>query len=73
LIALGLGELGNNQAVEPLILLLADDSQVVRLNAMAALKKLDKELVYQQLQELANNLTLTPDLQQRVTIALAEW
>ncbi|MDP5338291.1 MAG: HEAT repeat domain-containing protein [Nodularia sp. (in: cyanobacteria)] len=72
-IALGLGQLGNNQAVQPLILLLADANQMVKFNAIAALKKLDKEAAYQQLQQLANNSTLTPDLQQGVAIALAEW
>ncbi|MDB9372917.1 HEAT repeat domain-containing protein [Nodularia sphaerocarpa] len=72
-IALGLGQLGNNQAVEALILLLADANQIVRLNAIAALKKLDGELAYQQLQQLAHNSTLTPDLQQGIAIALAEW
>ncbi|MBE9199648.1 MULTISPECIES: HEAT repeat domain-containing protein [unclassified Nodularia (in: cyanobacteria)] len=72
-IALGLGQLGNKQAVEPLILLLADGNQIVRLNAIAALKKLDATFAYQQLQQLANNSTLTPDLQQGIAIALAEW
>ncbi len=72
-IALGLGQLENNQAVEALILLLADENQIVKLNAIAALKKLDKEAAYQQLQQLAHNSKLTPDLQQGVAIALAEW
>ncbi|WP_414551807.1 HEAT repeat domain-containing protein [Anabaena sp. CCY 0017] len=72
-IALGLGQLGNNQAVEPLILLLADTNQIVRLHAIAALKKLDAEVAYQQLQRLVHNSTITPDLQQGVAIALAEW
>ncbi|HYW22447.1 MAG TPA: HEAT repeat domain-containing protein [Nodularia sp. (in: cyanobacteria)] len=72
-IALGLGQLGNNQAVEALILLLADANQIVKLNAIAALKKLDKEAAYQQLQQLAHNSTLAADLQQGVAIALGEW
>ncbi|MEA5512863.1 HEAT repeat domain-containing protein [Nodularia sp. UHCC 0506] len=72
-IALGLGQLGNHQAVEPLILLLADTNQIVRLHAIAALKKLDAELAYQQLQQLAHNSTLAPDLQTGLAIALAEW
>ncbi|TVP64056.1 MAG: HEAT repeat domain-containing protein [Nodularia sp. (in: Bacteria)] len=72
-IALGLGQLGNNQAVEPLILLLADANQIVRLNAIAALKKLDGEAAYQRLLQLAPNSTITPDLQQGIAIALAEW
>lgn len=72
-IALGLGQLGNNQAVEPLILLLSDANQIVKLNVISALKKLDGEVAYQQLQQLANSSTLTPDLQQGIAIALAEW
>jgi HEAT repeat protein len=70
---LGLGQLGNNQAVEPLILLLSDANQIVKLNVISALKKLDGEVAYQQLQQLANSSTLTPDLQQGIAIALAEW
>ncbi|KZL47977.1 PBS lyase [Nodularia spumigena CENA596] len=72
-IALGLGQLGNNQAIEPLILLLSDANQIVKLNVIAALKKLNGEVAYQQLQQLANSSTLTPDLQQGIAIALAQW
>ncbi len=72
-IALSLGQLGNIQAIKPLILLLADSDQVVRLYAIAALKKLDEKVAHQQLQELTNDPTLTPDLQQGIAIALAEW
>ncbi len=72
-IALSLGQLGEMQAIEPLILLLADSNASVRLHAIAALKNLDEEATYQQLQELANNATLTADLQQGIAIALAEW
>lgn len=72
-IALSLGQLGNTQAIKPLILLLADADQVVRLHAIAALKKLDGDVAYQQLQELASNTTISLDLQQGIAIALAEW
>ncbi|MDZ8026826.1 MAG: HEAT repeat domain-containing protein [Nostoc sp. DedQUE11] len=72
-IALSLGQLGKIQAIEPLILLLADSNASVRLHAIAALKNLDKEAAHQQLQQLANNPELTPDLQQGIAIALAEW
>lgn len=72
-IALSLGQLGNIQAIEPLISLLADANASVRLHAIAALKNLDREVAHQQLQQLANNATLTPDLQTGVAIALAEW
>jgi HEAT repeat protein len=72
-IALSLGQLGEMQAIESLISLLADLNASVRLHAIAALKNLDKEATYQQLQQLANNPELTPDLQQGIAIALAEW
>ncbi|MDZ8109433.1 MAG: HEAT repeat domain-containing protein [Nostoc sp. DedQUE12a] len=72
-IALSLGQLGQTQAIEPLISLLADSHTSVRLHAIAALKNLDKQAAYQKLQQLANNAALTPDLQQGIAIALAEW
>nr|WP_230967663.1 HEAT repeat domain-containing protein [Nostoc commune] len=72
-IALSLGQLGEIQAIEPLISLLADSNVSVRLHAIAALKNLDGEATYQQLQQLAKNTALTPDLQQGIAIALAEW
>nr|WP_225225547.1 HEAT repeat domain-containing protein [Komarekiella delphini-convector] len=72
-IALSLGQLGKMQAIEPLISLLADPNPAVRLHAIAALKNLDREAAHQQLQQLANNATLAPDLQTGVAIALAEW
>lgn len=72
-IALSLGQLGEIQAIEPLIWLLADSNVSVRLHAIAALKNLDGEAAHQKLQQLANNAALTPDLQQGIAIALAEW
>ncbi|MEH2439395.1 HEAT repeat domain-containing protein [Nostoc sp.] len=72
-IALSLGQLGEIQAIEPLILLLADSNASVRLHAIAALKNLDGEAAHQKLLQLANNAALTPDLQQGIAIALAEW
>ncbi|MEJ6483381.1 HEAT repeat domain-containing protein [Nostoc punctiforme UO1] len=72
-IALSLGQLGEIQAIEPLISLLADSNVSVRLHAIAALKNLDSEIAHQELQQLANNAALTPDLQQGIAIALAEW
>ncbi|MEH2379551.1 MAG: HEAT repeat domain-containing protein [Nostoc sp.] len=72
-IALSLGQLGKMQAIEPLISLLADSNASVRLHAIAALKNLDSEAAHQQLQQFATNATLTPDLQQGIAIALAEW
>ncbi|MHC5851299.1 HEAT repeat domain-containing protein [Nostoc sp.] len=72
-IALSLGQLGEMQAIEPLISLLGDSNALVRLHAIAALKNLDGEATHQQLQQLANNDALTPDLKQGIAIALSEW
>ncbi|MBD2604337.1 HEAT repeat domain-containing protein [Scytonema hofmannii FACHB-248] len=72
-IALSLGQLGNIEAIEPLISLLTDNNEVVRLHIVAALKNLAAETVYNQLQQLLNNPALTPDLREGVTAALAEW
>ncbi|MEH2179301.1 HEAT repeat domain-containing protein [Nostoc sp.] len=72
-IALSLGQLGKMQAVQPLISLLGDSNASVRLHAIAALKNLDGEATHQQLQQLANNDAITPDLKQGIAIALAEW
>ncbi|QLE40596.1 HEAT repeat domain-containing protein [Nostoc sp. C052] len=72
-IALSLGQLGEMQAIEPLISMLADSNASVRLHAIAALKNLDSEATHQQLQQLANNDAITPDLKQGIAIALAEW
>ncbi|MBE9049329.1 HEAT repeat domain-containing protein [Nostocales cyanobacterium LEGE 11386] len=72
-IALALGQLDNQQAIESLILLLANTNQIVRLRAIASLKKLAGEDAHQKLQQLANDTKLSPDLQQGVAIALAEW
>lgn len=72
-IALSLGQLGKIESIDPLILLLAEPEAQVRLHAIAALKNLAPEVVHQQLQQLANDTTLTPDLQNGVAIALTEW
>ncbi|WP_392536037.1 HEAT repeat domain-containing protein [Nostoc sp. C117] len=72
-IALSLGQLGKIQAIEPLIGLLADSDASVKLHAIAALKNLDEQAVHEQLQQLANNDAITPDLKQGIAIALAEW
>jgi HEAT repeat protein len=72
-IALSLGQLGEIQALDPLIQLLADPDAGVRLHAIAALKNLAPEAAYQQLQQLANNQAIAPNLKQGVAIALAEW
>jgi HEAT repeat protein len=72
-IALSLGQLGSIEAIETLILLLADSEQQVKLHVVAALKKLSPEVAFQKLQQLLNNSCITPDLHQGIAIALAEW
>ncbi|MDM9383310.1 HEAT repeat domain-containing protein [Chlorogloeopsis sp. ULAP01] len=72
-IALSLGQLGKKEAVEPLIQFVADADALVRLHAIAALKNLAPETGRRKLQQLVNSAALTPDLQQAVFTALAEW
>ena len=71
-IALSLGYLGELQAIEPLIQLLADSEHVVKLHAIAALKQLAPEIAYEQLQQIATS-DVAPELKQGVAIALTEW
>jgi HEAT repeat protein len=72
-LALSLGLLRQEQAIAPLLSLLADAHTGVKLHAIAALKNIAPQTVHQQLQHLAANETLTPDMQQGVTLALSEW
>lgn len=72
-IALSLGQLGEIQALDWLIQLLADADAGVRLHAIAALKHLAPEAAHRQLEQLATNEALAPDLKQGVAIALSEW
>lgn len=72
-IALSLGQLGQLQALDPLISLLADANASVRFHAIAALKQLDTETAYQRLQALARDKNIAPELQGGVSIALQEW
>lgn len=72
-IALSLGQLGQMQAMDELIQLLAVNNQGVRLHAIAALKKLAPVAAYQQLEQMATNETLSGELKQGVAIALQEW
>lgn len=71
-IALSLGHLGEVQAIDTLIELLADRDQSVKLHAIAALKQLAPD-AYAQLQQMATDAQLAPELQQGVAIALSEW
>lgn len=72
-IALGLGQLGEITALEPLIQLLAVPDMGVQLHAIAALKQLAPEMAYQRLQTLSANAETSPELNQGVAIALQEW
>ena len=71
-IALSLAQLGEIQALDCLIELLADPDAGVKLHAIAALKQLAPETAHQRLQQLTST-ALPPDLQQGVAIALQEW
>ena len=72
-IALSLAQLSEIQAIEPLIQLLADADAGVRLHVITALKQLAPEAAHCQLQQLATNEALAPELKQGVMIALSEW
>ncbi len=71
-IALALGELGQPQAIEPLIQGLTTPDQRLRLHIIAALKRLNAPLAYARLTELATSET-TPPLKNGSAIALQEW
>lgn len=71
-IALSLGHLGEVQVIDTLIEMLADCDRTVKLHAIAALKQLAPD-AYVQLQQMATNAKITPELQQGVAIALSEW
>lgn len=71
--ALALAQLGDLQATESLIELLASPDAGVRLHAIAALKQLAPEHARRQLQDLANNPQLAPALREGIAFALREW
>jgi HEAT repeat protein len=70
-LALALGQLGGDRALEALIALLGDADTGVRLHAIAALKHFPD--AHLQLQQLAADQQLAPALKEGVAIALAEW
>lgn len=72
-IALGLGQLGEMSALEPLIQLLATPDISVQLHAIAALKQLAPDKAHQRLQTLWADAETLPELKQGVAIALREW
>jgi HEAT repeat protein len=72
-LAVGLGNLGDVRAIEPLIEMLADSDSGVRFHCIAALKQLDPQGMRPQLEKLINQDNLQPNLQQGIAIALQEW
>lgn len=70
-IAQAWGQLGDVNAIDALVGLLADPADSVRLHAIAALKNFPT--TYQQLEQLAVDEQLAPALKEGVAIALAEW
>lgn len=72
-IAFSLGQIGNSQAIEALIQLLADEDTGVRLHAIAALKQIDPTNTRKRLEQLSQDLSISPNLQQGTAFALTEW
>lgn len=72
-IALSLGQLGNVEALNSLIVLLADTEDSVRFHAISALKTLNAELAHQHLERLAKIEPEESKLGQGIAIALREW
>ena len=68
-----LGQLGEVVARPALIQLLAEPDLVLRLHVIAALKHIDPDLTYPQLQTLAARDNLEPNLAEGIAIALQEW
>lgn len=71
-IALALGYLGSQEAIDPLINMLADANTAVRLHTIHALQRLNPQGLRQQLEQLAANENLTLEMKQGVAIALQE-
>jgi HEAT repeat protein len=72
-IALALGQLQQPVAIEPLIQLLASQNAAVRLHAIAALKQIQPQQTYQQLEKLQTSQEISPELRHGIAIALEEW
>lgn len=72
-IALSLGQLGNVEALNSLIDLLADTEDSVRFHAISALKILDADLAHRHLERLAQIEPEESRLGQGIAIALREW
>ncbi|NJM62220.1 MAG: HEAT repeat domain-containing protein [Oscillatoriales cyanobacterium RU_3_3] len=71
-IALGLGQLRDMRAIDPLIQMLANADNGIRLHCTAALKQLSTVQARQQLENLAKQNNLEPGFKQGIAIALEE-
>lgn len=72
-IALSLGQLDQAEAIEALILFLADAENSVRFHAIAALKQLAAHGSHQRLQALMSESSTPAALRTGITVALQEW
>lgn len=72
-VALGLAQLGQLCALDPLIQLLADTDVGIRLHGIAALKQLAPQAAYTRLQNRLNQTDLSVQLRQGIEVALQEW
>lgn len=72
-IALSLGQLGEIQAIDNLIELLAETDLAVRLHVITALKQINSAISYQKLEKMSSKEALAPELKTGVAIALQEW
>ncbi|WP_413166169.1 HEAT repeat domain-containing protein [Capilliphycus salinus ALCB114379] len=77
LVALSLGQLGDINAFDALVQLLADSQKTVQFHCIAALKQLNVPInsppIYQRLQQLTQENNLDPNLQKGIYMALQEW
>jgi HEAT repeat protein len=68
-----LGRLGQPQALDPLIALLATPHTGTQFHIIAALKQLDATVSHQRLQSQSQATDLSNQLQQGIRLALQEW
>jgi len=72
-IALSLGQLGNEEALNALVTLLADTNDSTRFHTISALKTLNAELAHQHLERLAKIEPEESEIGRGIAIALREW
>ena len=71
--AFGLGRLGNESALDPLIEMLAHSDYALRLQVTAALKQLSPQLAYKKIQQRAADSTTQDDWAAGLATAMQEW